>query len=186
MDRPLNERHASDVETNGADFSMDHASELKAALRQMPGAVYLITANHPATAQPMGLVASAVIPASMEPPSMLVAINRKASAHDAVALSRRFCINLLQVSQRDLVSLFSSKEDRARRFDDDRWDEVHGLPALRDATASICCEVFSHTECGTHDIFIGRVVCVTRCGRPEPLSWVEGSFARTVGLVDEA
>ncbi|MGR4890728.1 flavin reductase family protein [Sphingopyxis sp. LARHCG72] len=161
---------------------MDHSTELKAAMRRMPGAVSLVTAFHPSTNEPMGLAASAVIPASMAPPTMLVAINREASAHTAIALSRRFCVNLLQISHCDLVTLFSTPGSRSKRFEGDNWDLSGSAPILRDAAASISCDVFSNTECGTHDIFIGHVVSVVRCGRPEPLAWIEGNFARAVGL----
>src|ERR1700744_795607 len=91
---------------------VDIAAGLKKALRRMPGAVALITTRDPKTDQPSGLAASAVIPVSMEPPSMLVAVNRSASAHSAIERAGRFCINLLTTDQTGLVGLFSSGDKR--------------------------------------------------------------------------
>ena len=83
------------------------ADRLKATLRGLPGPVALVTTVDPVGAAPQGMLASAVIPVSMDPPSMLVAINRSASMHPTLAAAGRFCINVLGTSQADVLALFS-------------------------------------------------------------------------------
>jgi flavin reductase (DIM6/NTAB) family NADH-FMN oxidoreductase RutF len=161
-----------------ADFS----THLKAAMRRMPSAVSIITTRHPETAEPMGLVASAVIPVSMEPPSMLVSINRSSSAHPTIVMAEGFCVNLLSVEQHPLVTLFSSTALRDQRFADDIWEERCDLPSLRAATASISCRVRHRTSFGTHDLFIGEVTDIMLNEDSEPLAWVEGGLARIVAF----
>jgi flavin reductase (DIM6/NTAB) family NADH-FMN oxidoreductase RutF len=158
----------------------DIASGLKAAMRRMPGAVALITTWDPGEDKPAGLAASAVIPVSMDPPSMLVAVNRSASAHAAIERAGRYCVNLLGTTQTALVGLFSSSEMRDRRFASEDWQYRDGLPYLPTACANIFCEISTTLIHGTHELFVGDVFDI-RTGVAEgadPLGWIEGGFAR--------
>ena len=156
------------------------AAGLKAAMRRMPGAVALITTHDPQTGAPAGLAASAVIPVSMEPPSMLVAVNRSASAHASIERAGRYVVNLLGTTQTALVGLFSSSELREQRFASDEWAYADGLPYLPSACASIFCTVRETVVFGTHELFIGEVHEVRSAVTEgsDPLGWIEGGFAR--------
>jgi flavin reductase (DIM6/NTAB) family NADH-FMN oxidoreductase RutF len=164
----------------------DFAPHLKAAMRRMPSAVSIITTRHPETGEPMGLVASAVIPVTMDPPSMLVSINRGSSAHPTIVEAQGFCVNLLSVDQHRLVEIFSTGALRAQRFADaDIWEERCGLPSLRAAAASISCAVRRKMEYGTHELFVGEVTGIALNEEAEPLAWVEGGLARIVAFSPE-
>ena len=168
-----------------ARVAKEIADGLKAAMRRMPGAVALITTCDPDTGHPAGLAASSVIPVSMEPPSMLVAVNRTASAHAAIERAGRYCVNLLGTTQTALVGLFSSSDMRERRFASEEWHNRDGLPYLTSACANIFCEVSTTLVFGTHELFIGEVFDVRAAiaEGSEPLGWIEGGFAR-LGKLD--
>ena len=156
------------------------AAGLRAAMRRMPGPVALVTTHDPEADAPAGLAASSVIPVSMDPPSMLVAINRSASAHAAIERAGRFCINLLGTTQTGFVGLFSDGRLRAQRFMSDEWAFADGLPYLRGACASILCTVSATTVVGTHELFVGAVFEVRTEADActlDPLGWMEGGFA---------
>ncbi|ODP36326.1 flavin reductase family protein [Sphingomonas turrisvirgatae] len=160
------------------------ATKLKAAMRRMPGPVALITSTDPETGARAGLAASAVIPVSMDPPSMLVAVNRNASAHATIVRAGRYCINLLCNSQADLVALFSDPARRGARFEDARWAETDGLPYLPGALVSILCTIAHTQPFGTHDLLIGTVDDVLPGTGSDPMGWIEGDFARLMALGD--
>lgn len=167
-------------DTRFADTDAALSAGLKAAMRRMPGAVALITTRDPASDLPAGLAASAVIPVSMEPPSMLVAINRSASAHSAIERAGKYCVNLLGTTQTALVGLFSNSAMRDQRFLSDEWAYQDGIPYLSTACSSIFCDVRNTVVHGTHELFIGDVYDVrSDGGEPmNPLGWLEGSFAQ--------
>jgi flavin reductase (DIM6/NTAB) family NADH-FMN oxidoreductase RutF len=156
----------------------DLVARLKAALRGMPGPVALITTRDMATGKPAGLAASAVIPVSMAPPSMLVCVNRSASAHAVIEVSGFFCINLIGTSQTPLVRAFSSSEHRDQRFVEGQWDERHGLPYLPASPASLFCVVRTTLLFGTHEVFVGEVFDMAANGVEKPIGWLEGAFAQ--------
>lgn len=163
------------------------AASLKIAMRRMPGAVALITTYDPDGNRPAGLAASAVIPVSMEPPSMLIAINRRSNAHAAIERAGRYCINLLDTTQTALVGLFSSSDMREQRFASEEWryNDNDDLPYLPTACANIFCEITTTLIHGTHELFIGNVIDIrtTMGDGSDPLGWIEGGFAR-LGKLD--
>jgi flavin reductase (DIM6/NTAB) family NADH-FMN oxidoreductase RutF len=146
--------------------------------------VSVVTSRDPVSGDPAGIIASAVIPVSLDPPSMLVAIHQDASIHRVITGSGRFCINLLGVGQRGYVDLFTDRTMRARRFDSPEWEYSEGLPWLPAACANIFCTVRETLVYGTHELFIGDVENV-RSGEGEvsPLGWIEGDFAQ-LGRID--
>jgi flavin reductase (DIM6/NTAB) family NADH-FMN oxidoreductase RutF len=157
----------------------DIAAGLKSAMRRMPGAVALISTIDPETDQPAGLAASAVIPVSMDPPSMLISINRAASAHAAIERAGRFCVNLLGTEQTALVGLFSSSDLRDKRFSSPEWLRSGDLTYLSRASANIFCTISTTLLFGTHELFVGEVFEVISGGESgDPLGWIEGGFAR--------
>ena len=157
----------------------------KDAMRRMASSVTLITGRD-VDGVPHGMAASAVIPVSMDPPSMLVAINRTAGLHPVVQRTRRFCVNLLGDDQQHLLAPFSQSALRAERFRSDDWrdawaDDLEQLPWLAGAPAAVDCAVDSALDYGTHTLFIGRVLNV-HCEEStqlsaSPLVWLAGRRA---------
>lgn len=155
------------------------------AMRRLAASVTIVTSRD-AQGQPHGMVASAVIPVSMDPPSMLVAVNRDAGLHPVLLASRRFCVNLLADDQQHLLAPFSSSALRAQRFRSDDWcgafsDDPERLPWLPGAPAVVDCAVDLATAYGTHTLFVGRVLGV-QCSADAPqaaapLVWLAGRRA---------
>jgi flavin reductase (DIM6/NTAB) family NADH-FMN oxidoreductase RutF len=155
------------------------------AMRRLAASVMIVTGRD-VEGQPHGMVASAVIPVSMDPPSMLVAVNRNAGLHPVIGASRRFCINLLGDQQHHLLAPFSQTAQRTQRFRSDDWhdawsSDLERLPWLAGAPAVIDCAVDLATDYGTHTLFIGRVLSVqctpAATAAAAPLVWLAGQRA---------
>ncbi|ACB33125.1 flavin reductase domain protein FMN-binding [Leptothrix cholodnii SP-6] len=171
------------------------SANLKEAMRRLASSVAIITSRDQ-DGQPHGMAASAVIPVSMDPPSMLVAVNRDAGLHPVLQRSGRYCINLLADDQHLLLKPFSQTALRDQRFRSDDWRDAWSpadgpLPWLDGAPAAIECEVDQFMDYGTHTLFVGRVVNV-RCASaesstgttaPQPLVWLAGQRARLVSPI---
>jgi flavin reductase (DIM6/NTAB) family NADH-FMN oxidoreductase RutF len=153
-------------------------SAFRDAMRRIASSVTLITTRD-AEGTPHGMAASAVIPVSMDPPSILVAVNRSSGLHPALSAEGRFCVNLLADAHHPLLGAFSQSARRAERFASDEWgDRSEPLPLLASAPAAVSCEVDQRVDYGTHTLFIGKVVDVRlACERGEPLIWFDGAGA---------
>lgn len=161
------------------------AGLLRSAMRRLPGPVSIITTHDPAESEPAGMIASAVIPVSMDPPSMLVAVNRQTRCHASIEGQGRFCINLLGTDQTQLVDPFSNPARRDERFAGAGWRFADTIPHLPEAMANIFCEVRKTLVHGTHELFVGDVydVRLAEIEEADPLGWKEGGFAR-FGSID--
>ncbi len=129
-----------------------------------------------------GMVATAVMPISLDPPSLIVAVNRTASSHEVVVRTGRFCINVLPDGLACFIRDFSSRP-KDNRFDPDIWScsseldpEFAGLPYLHGAQSVILCSVFRQVDVGTHSLFLGDVRFVSVMGPHRPLVYVDGIY----------
>lgn len=105
-----------------------------------------------------GMTANAVSSVSLDPPLVLVCIDKTARTHDMVLKRGAFAINILSQEQESLSRLFASKEmDEARRLEtvQHRISEM-GLPLLEGCLAYLECELYLTFEAGDHTIFVGK------------------------------
>ena len=125
---------------------------------------------------PHGMTASSVTSLSLDPPMMLVCINRSVPTSAAISDAGVFAVNILGGDQGHVAAQFAAPSDDKFR-DVDVSAGVTGVPLLGNALASIECEVSETVSGGTHTVFLGRVVRATaRDG--EPLTYWRGSFGR--------
>jgi flavin reductase (DIM6/NTAB) family NADH-FMN oxidoreductase RutF/DNA-binding GntR family transcriptional regulator len=131
-----------------------------------------------------GMTASSVTSLSLDPPMMLICINRAVPTSSAISEAGVFGVNILGGDQGHLAAQFAAPNDDKFR-DVDVCAGVTGVPLLGDALASIECEVSEAVSGGTHTVFLGRVVRATaRDG--EPLTYWRGSFGRFQFARDDA
>jgi len=151
-------------------------ADFRHAMRRLASTVAIITSCRDGA--PSGMTATAVTSVSVDPPSLVIAINRSASIHDVIADSRRFCVNLLGRPHAELVEPFSGKSKGAERFAFGAWEEgARGVPFLSDALASVLCQVDGALSYGSHTLFVGKVEAIRMAGTADPLLWQDGRGA---------
>lgn len=122
-----------------------------------------------------GMTVTAVIPVSMEPPSMLVSVNRSTTIFSRLQERGHFCINILSSKNVRLCEIFSQVESHADRFQAANWASgPFDLPYLTDVQASLFFTTDQQLSYGSHDLFIGRVIEVLIHETVEPLIWLNG------------
>jgi flavin reductase (DIM6/NTAB) family NADH-FMN oxidoreductase RutF len=103
-----------------------------------------------------GTTVSAVSSVSLEPPTLLVCLNRTSRTRDVVDRTRQFAVNILGVGQGDLARTFAT--DRDDKFDGVGFElGLFGVPLLNDVVAHIECTVRETATSGTHTVFFGEV-----------------------------
>jgi len=121
------------------------------------------------------ITVSSVTSVSIDPPSILVCINKTAGIHDSIKLGSKYCINLLTKDHEELSNICSSYEKEKNRFASDLWD-ISNIPFIKDAQANIFCEVDQLIEYHTHTIVIGKVIKSTNKDIINTLTYVDGSY----------
>ncbi|MBZ0325720.1 MAG: flavin reductase family protein [Alphaproteobacteria bacterium] len=162
------------------------AKQFLAAMRQLAGAVNIVTTRH--GARRAGLTATAVCSLNIEPPRLLACVNKGAGAHDDIGASGRFCVNVLGVQHVDLAQRFSGVlgiEGEERFAGGAEWGELAtGAPVLAGALAAFDCRVHKAIEAASHTIFIGDVERAAGSDGA-PLIYLDGTY-RTAGTLTQA
>ena len=124
----------------------------------------------------MGVTATAVSAVSLDPPSLLVCINRAASLHAPMGGMSHFRVNVLHRDQHEIACMFADRSQHALRFLSG-WDlGCAGAPRLVDAQATALCRRIDSHSFGTHSIFIGVVEEATSRGDIDPLVYLDGRY----------
>ena len=150
------------------------APAFKQAMRRVASTVNVITIC--LDGEPMGITATAMSALALDPPSLLICINRAASLHDAIEDVSHFTVNVLHRDQEDIAQMFADRSQRALRFVSGWHIDCDRPPRLADAQASILCRRTDHHRFGTHSIFIGVVEEVTLRDEVRPLIYVDGAY----------
>ena len=130
--------------------------DFKQSMRFLAASVNIISTAH--EGKKFAMTATSVTSLSMDPPSLLVCVNKNASIHDTlISDGQQFCVNLLSKGQEDIATTCSINEKEPERFQFDDWD-TEDIPYLKSAQSNIFCEVIDHFEHATHTIFLGNVV----------------------------
>jgi 4-nitrophenol 2-monooxygenase / 4-nitrocatechol 4-monooxygenase, reductase component len=165
------------VETTGPGAAGERRSlssdEFRDIIGRFASGVTVITAQHEGT--PFGTTASAVSSLSLEPPMLLVCLNKSSTTGQAIAQARHFAVNILGEGQADAAMRFAGKGDK---FAGARIVAgAAGEPLLEDALANLECRVVEEVTGGTHSVFLAEVEHAT--GRQgAPLAYFRGQFGR--------
>ena len=121
------------------------------------------------------ITVSSVTSISMDPPSLLICINKSSRIHNSIELESKFCINLLNNKQEDLSNICSDEDMYDQRFKDKNWN-LDNIPFLKNAQANIFCKVDKLTSYHTHTIVIGLVEDANYADEISTLTYVDGKY----------
>jgi flavin reductase (DIM6/NTAB) family NADH-FMN oxidoreductase RutF len=123
--------------------------------------------------RPHGMTASAVASLSLEPPLVLVCVDKTADLHAILAATDSFALSVLSAGQESLSRRFA--EDRTDRFDTIAHTEgFDRLPLLDGALAHITCRKWGSYLAGDHTIYIGQVSGGTMFDRKPLIHFARG------------
>jgi flavin reductase (DIM6/NTAB) family NADH-FMN oxidoreductase RutF len=123
-----------------------------------------------------GMTVSAFSSVSLDPPLVLICIEKTASAYKALTTAPGFVVNVLSASQEQIARRFSI-------IDIDRFEGVgysrspNGLAVLDDVLGVIECATFAMHDAGDHTIIVGEVEAA-RAQSGTPLLYYRGGYAQ--------
>lgn len=127
--------------------------------------------------QPRGFTANAFSSLSLEPPLVLVCVDRAGHSHDCIRDAGAFAVSVLGADAEALARRFA-ETDAADRFQGVDWTtSASGAPVLGDALAWVDCSVVHEYPGGDHTIFVGSVLAADAVDR-EPLVYFRGGYGR--------
>ena len=146
----------------------DHLS-LRDCFGRFPTGVTIVT--YEADGNRRGATVNSFMSVSLEPPLVLVGINRRARAGEALP-TRPFTVNVLSTDQSDHALHFSGREQPGLTLG---WEPGRGSPRLVDCVAYVACEPWATYPAGDHLLVIGRVTDL-EIRDLDPLLFYNGGF----------
>ncbi|MQB00750.1 MAG: flavin reductase [Actinobacteria bacterium] len=140
------------------------ADHFKDAARRFASGVTLVTV---ATGDiPHGMTASAFSSVSLEPPVVLVCLEKTSQTRAMVTEAGTFVVNVLAADQEHIAREFSLPGMKS--FTDHIHREgIDGAPVIDGAIAWFECRVTDVVDGGDHDVFLGNVIdCGAHPGEP--------------------
>jgi 3-hydroxy-9,10-secoandrosta-1,3,5(10)-triene-9,17-dione monooxygenase reductase component len=125
---------------------------------------------------PVGLTANSFTTVSLDPPLVLVCLDKRLGSYPAFQLGRAFAVHVLGEEQADLSTRFAMRgEDKFRGLP---WRKgADGVPLLSDYIALWECRIVHAYEGGDHTIFVGQVERLEVADdRRLPLGFLRGKY----------
>jgi flavin reductase (DIM6/NTAB) family NADH-FMN oxidoreductase RutF len=145
---------------------------MKQVNRQFVTGVTVVTAMD--GEKPRGLAVNAFSSISLDPPTVMVAVQRTSSTHDCLYRAAHLAINILSVDQVDVVNTFATKSDD--KFAGLDWEAgPFGSPLIGRSAALMEVEIRERLQASTHTVFICRVLHAAVSDRP-PMIYSAGKF----------
>ena len=149
--------------------------EFRAVLGRFPSGVTVVTTKG-TDGSDQGMTVSAFCSVSLEPPLILVCVEKSASAYQGLTTAAGFIVNILSAEQEQLARRFSI-------IDIDRFEGVgftrssSGYAILDDVLGVLECRRSTLYDGGDHTIILGEVEA-TRVESGTPLLYYRGGYAQ--------
>ncbi|MDB5503129.1 MAG: flavin reductase [Tardiphaga sp.] len=153
------------------------SAEFRGAMRALAGGVSVITVGRGKDIS--GMTVTSVSSLSVEPPTLIVSVNRQSSSWPLLQRYGAFGVNILTADQLDIAERFAGKDGLkgAARFSGAQWvTRATGVPLLVGSLAAIDCDVEEVIERHSHAIVIGRVRDVITAAPRTALTYWDGQY----------
>lgn len=149
--------------------------EFRAALGRFASGVTVITTKD-RSGRLHGITVSAFCSVSLEPPLILVCIDKHTGSHQAFGEIKTFVVNILREDQQHYSDLFASQ--LPDKFDRIEYLETSdGTPVLKEALANLECRLVNAHATGDHTIFIGEIT-ESFISEGKPLVYFHGNYKK--------
>lgn len=139
---------------------LEFKSEFAAGMRKAASSVCVVTTD--GRSGKFGVTVSSMTSVSMEPPSILVCVNKDNFVAAAILENGVFCVNMLREDQSDISDMFAGRQgSEIDRFALGSWAQSKtNCPALVGAATVFDCSLAENHSFGSHLVLIGRIVSV--------------------------
>lgn len=150
--------------------------KLRTVLRRWASGVTVVTTKD--GEQLHGMTVSSFASVSLEPPLVLVCLEKSTRTHRLVTSSGLYAVSFLAADQADVSDLFAGRV----ADEGDRMAEVghrpapSGAPVIEDSLGYLDCAVVASHDAGTHTVFIGEVRAAEVLRSADPLLYYQRKY----------
>ncbi len=124
-----------------------------------------------------GMTANAVTSLSLDPPLVILCIQKEGQSHAKFEEGGCFALNILSAEQQDISDRFAFKGPKDFSGLETSTAET-GAPILKDALGWVDCKLKEILPGGDHDVFVGEIVAGGAGEGGAPLLYFSGKYAK--------
>jgi flavin reductase (DIM6/NTAB) family NADH-FMN oxidoreductase RutF len=125
---------------------------------------------------PNGLTANAFLSLSLNPPLVLISVDKSATCYACFGLKNGFTVNFLSEDQEEISRRFATKG--ADKFADLKWRSgANGAAIIEGVLGYVECKIRECHDGGDHTIVIGEIVNLEAVGE-RPLLFFKGKYQK--------
>lgn len=155
--------------------------QLRRSMRAWTSGIAIVTAFH--EGEQHGMTVSSFTSISLEPPIVMVSLQRDSRTYELVSQSNAFAITLLAEDQQEISEIFAGHvpdtEDRLAGIETETL--ITGAPLIKGGLAYLDCRVSQTIEVGTNTLFLGEVLSARGNGEGNPLVYHNQNY-RTLSI----
>lgn len=157
---------------------MMDGAEFRRVMGHFPSGVTIVSTRLP-NGLACGLTVNAFSSVSLDPPLVLVCIERDADSHDCITTAGFFSVSVLDEEYGEGLSRRFATFDVEDKFEGVAYrEEKTGAPVLETAIAWVDCRLREVYPGGDHSIFLGEVVAGGTGRSSSPLVYYRGGYGR--------
>lgn len=151
---------------------------LRAIMRHWSTGICIVSASEHGHVH--GMTVNSFTSVTLEPPLVLVSLERITRTHGMVERTGAFAVSILHDGQQALSERFAGRDtEHAERFDGvATHTHSSGAPVLDDCLATLDCRVVAQHVVGTHSLFLGEALAGEAHNHRPPLLYFRRDYRR--------
>ena len=133
-------------------------AEFRQIMRQFATGITVVTTARPDGSY-YGITVNSFTSVSLDPPMVLICIDKKTEANRILPQSGYFCVNILHEGQQYLSDRFAGRDpNNLKPFEDlVVHTELTGAPVFEDSLGFADCRIVATYDGGDHNIFLAEI-----------------------------
>ena len=122
----------------------------------------------------VGCVINTLSQVTSENPVISFSVNKNNYTNEAIKATNKFGISIISEKiKEEVIYQFGYHSSRdVKKFANCTYEEVNGIPVVTEGMCSyLICELIQTVDCGTHDIFIGKVISTKKLSQDKEMTY---------------
>lgn len=125
------------------------------------------------TSKDSGCIINTLTQITSENPIITISLNKDNYTNEVIKKENTFIVSIISENvDKNIISTFGFQSSKdVDKFKDFEYETINNTKVLKDVIGYLVCEVINIVDCGTHDIFIGKVIDTKKNNDNTPMTY---------------